>query len=119
MRQARKLTDRTKGMFAGQATDLGQYDDSNLSQNSGAQPLTVPQNLNILDGSTRGEPSAAGYAYSLWPYVVGGLTDLAPETTQPGGNLSAVAFGAQEKAKKAGLDTNDPTGYSVGGTAAY
>ena len=119
MRQTRKRTERTQGMFAGQATDIGQYDDTNLIQNSGAQPITVPQNVAVLGGATRGEPSAAGYEFDMWPAIVGGLTDYDPKTTQPGGNLSAVAFGASDKAKKAGYDAAVPTGASVSGMAAY
>lgn len=119
MRQERELTDRTKGMFAGQATDIGQYDDLNLIQNSGAQPITVPQNVAVLGGATRGEPSAAGYEYNLWPAIVGGLTDYDPKTTQPGGNIHSVQFGAIAKAKKAGFDAAVPTGASVSGMAAY
>jgi len=100
----RKLTERTKGMYAGQATDLGQYDDSNLELASGLGPYAVP-------GSTRGEPTGATFAFYQWPYSVSGQLNVSPASLEPGSNLGAVKnlSGVQQKsmqlAKDAGLDT--------------
>jgi hypothetical protein len=109
----RKLTDRTKGMFAGQATDIGQYDDSNMGLASGLGPYEIP-------GSTRGEQLPSTFAFNQWPYMVSGQTNYDPSSLQPGSNLNAVyknLSAAQQRtrqlAKDAGFDdkaTGNPSG---------
>jgi hypothetical protein len=102
----RKLTDRTKGMFAGQATDIGQYDDSNLGMTSGTQPYELQQ-------QTRGEQTPSNFAMNQWPYMVSGQTNYDPSYSGPGTNLAAVQFGSQELAVNAGLgniETGNPSG---------
>jgi hypothetical protein len=102
----RKLTERTKGMFAGQAVDIGQYDDSNMGLASGLGPYEVP-------GQTRGEATQSSFAFYQWPYSVTGQLNINPSTLSPGSNLSAVQQGALQLAKKAGFDdraTGNPSG---------
>jgi hypothetical protein len=108
----RKLTERTKGMFAGQATDIGQYDDSNMGLASGLGPYEVP-------GQTRGEPTGSTFAFYQWPYSVSGQLNISPASLDPGSNLGAVKHlsGTQQKsrqlAKDAGFDdraTGNPSG---------
>ncbi len=111
----RKLTERTKGMFAGQATDIGQYDDSNMGLASGLGPYEVP-------GQTRGEASQSSFAFYQWPYSVTGQLNINPSTLAPGSNINAVYKSqdlslAQQRsfelAKKAGFDdraTGNPSG---------
>ena len=106
MPSQRKQTERTKGMFAGQATDIGQYDDSNMGLASGLGPYAVP-------GSTRGEQTPSNFAFNVWPYMVSGQTNYDPSYSGPGANLGAVQFGAQGLAKDAGFDdtaTGNPSG---------
>lgn len=105
MRQQRKLTDKTKGMFAGPRMDIGQYLDQGLAQ---------------ISGVTYGG-GGLGYYWGAYPNVTGGLTELDPKTTETGSNLSAAQSGQyynSQTAIDAGLD-GSPTGSSVGGTAAY
>jgi len=107
MPSQRKLTNRTKGMFAGQATDLGQYLDGNLSMTSGTYPYDIP------GANTRGEQQPSNFAFNQWPYMVSGQTNYDPSTLNPGANLSAVQLGAVALAKKAGFDkgaTGNPSG---------
>jgi hypothetical protein len=103
----RKLTERTKGMFAGQATDIGQYLDGNLSKTSGTYPY------DIRGANTRGEQLPSTFAFSVWPYMVSGQTNYNPSYLQPGSNLSAVQQGALSLAQDAGFDssaTGNPSG---------
>lgn len=102
----RKLTERTKGMFAGQATDIGQYLDGNLGMTSGTYPY------DIRGANTRGPQTPSNFAFNLWPYMVSGQTEYDPSALQPGSNLSAVQLGAQAVAQDAGLDgvTGNPSG---------
>ena len=94
----RKLTDKTKGMFAGQAVDLGQYLDANLNKTSGTYPY------DIRGANTRGEQQQSDFAFNQWPYMVSGMTQYDPSALQPGSNLSAVQLGARSLAIAAGLD---------------
>ena len=103
MKQQRKLQSETTGMFAGPRGSIGQYDRENLA---------------LTSGTTYGG-QGLGYYWQGYPNVVGGLTDLAPQTTMPGSNLSAVQMGADVVALEAGMTDGTPTGASVGGTAAY
>ena len=105
MKQTRKLTNRTKSdTFGGpRGSGYGQVDESNL-------------------GMVSGETYAGqgdGWYWNQYPSVTGGLTEYNPQALLPGSNMSAVQWGAEDKAKKAGLDLAAPTGASVGGTAAY
>ena len=102
----RKLTKRTKGMYAGQAVAIGQYDDSNLGLTSATHPYDIP-------GSTRGEQTPSNFAMNEWPYMVSGQTNYDPSYSGPGANLAAVQFGAQGLARDAGLgdvETGSPSG---------
>jgi hypothetical protein len=112
MPSQRKLTERTKGMYAGQAVDIGQYNDSNMGLASGLGPYAVP-------GSTRGEPTGATFAFYQWPYSVSGQLNISPASLDVGSNLGAVKHlsGVQQNsrqlAKDAGLDdraTGNPSG---------
>jgi len=101
-----KLSKRTKGMYAGQATDIGQYLDDNLKMTSGTQPYELQQ-------QTRGEQTPSNYAFNQWPYMVSGQTNYDPSTLLPGSNLSAVQQGAQGLARDAGVsdvETGNPSG---------
>ena len=103
MKQTTKLTQRTKGMYAGQAAEYGQYLDGNMGLVSGAGVYSVP-------GTTRGEQQPSEWAFNTWPYVVSGQTDLDPSSIVPGSNVHSVQFGAVAKAQRAGLDENTATG---------
>jgi hypothetical protein len=101
-----KLSKRTKGMYAGQATDIGQYLDGNLGMTSGTQPYELPM-------QTRGEQTPSNYAFNQWPYMVSGQTNYDPSYSGPGANLAAGQFGAQGLARDAGLgdvETGNPSG---------
>jgi hypothetical protein len=94
-----KLSKRTKGLYAGQATDIGQYLDGNLRMTSGTQPYELQQ-------QTRGEQTPSNYAFNQWPYMVSGQTNYDPSYSGPGANLGAVQFGAQGLARDAGVDSS-------------
>jgi hypothetical protein len=105
MLQQRKLTDKTKGMFAGPRMAVGQYLDQGLAQTSG-----------VTYGG-----GGLGWYWDGYPNVTGGLTELDPKATETGSNLSTAQMGqyyGSQTAVDAGLD-GAPTGSSVGGTAAY
>ena len=108
----RKLTERTKGMFAGQATDMMQYIDGGLYATSGTKPYTIPKGPVDLGGVTHGEQTPSNFAFNLWPYIVSGQTEYDPSALQTGSNLSAVQPFAQAVAQDAGFDgvTGNPSG---------
>lgn len=108
MRQQRKLTDKTKGMFSGPRGAVGQYLEGNSLE---------------VSGTTYGGQGLGDYWY-LYPGVIGGTTEIDPRTLQTGSdvnavrkssNLSSVQQGAKVLAKKAGLGDGVASGASVGG----
>lgn len=103
MRQQRKLTNETKGMFAGPRGSYGQYVDGNIGE---------------VSGTTYGG-QGLGWYWEGYPSVIGGRTEYDPRALQPGSNLSAVQQSSDTLATKAGYDESTPTGSSVGGTAPY
>jgi hypothetical protein len=63
---------------------------------------------------------AGGLGTEAWesmPAFIMGVSNYNPQTTQTGGNLSAVEVGANQLAQKAGLDSA-PTG-SPSGSVTY
>jgi hypothetical protein len=103
MQKQRKLTDKTRGMFAGPRGMYGQ---------------NVEGNSALTSGITYGG-QGLGWFWQQYPGVTGGLTRYDPQALQPGSNLSAVQQGAKSVAKDAGRTDGKPTGASVGGTAGY
>jgi hypothetical protein len=104
MLQQRQLNTRANGMFGGPRMAYGQYIDQGIAQTS---------------GTTYGG-QGLGWYWDGYPNVTGGLTELDPQATMTGSNLSAAQSGQyynSQTAIDAGLD-GAPTGYSVGGTAA-
>lgn len=79
----------TKGIFAGPNPVFGNYLYNNYAGNLGTQ------------------------AWEMMPAFIMGVTDYDPNTTKPGGNLSAVEAGANQLAKDAGFPTF-PTGSPSG-----
>lgn len=103
MRQQRKLTDKTRGMFAGPRGSYGQNVEGNSSE---------------VSGTTYGG-QGLGWFWQGYPAVIGGLTEYDPRALQPGSNLSAAQQGADQLAMDAGVANGVASGASVGGTAAY
>lgn len=105
MQKQRKLTDKTRGMFAGPRGSYGQYVEGNSAE---------------VSGTTYGGQGLGDYWY-LYPGVIGGITNIDPQTLQPGSdvnavrNLSSVQQGAKGLAKEAGLNDGVARGNSVGG----
>lgn len=66
--------------------------------------------------------SGEGYWWSNYPNYVSGAGDYNAAASSTGSNYAAIAKmpvpGVQAVAKRAGLDSSTPTGYSVGGTSA-
>lgn len=105
MLQQRKLNDRANGMFGGPRRAYGQYLDQGLAQ---------------ISGVTYGGQGLGEY-WQYYPSIVAGMTNIDRRATETGSNLSAVQsslYYNSQTAINAGLD-GAPTGYSVGGTAAY
>jgi hypothetical protein len=76
----------------------------------------LPQFGNYLYTNYTGDLGAA--QYEMTPAFTMGISNVDPDTLEPGSNLSAVESGASDVARDAGLD-DTATGNSVGGTAAY
>ena len=100
MRQQRKLTDKTRGMFAGPRGQVGQYVEGNSSE---------------VSGTTYGG-QGLGWFWQGYPAVIGGLTEYDPRALQPGSNLSAAQQGVDHLAMEAGVADGVAAGASVGGT---
>lgn len=103
MQKQRKLTDRTKGMFAAPRGSYGQYNDAKANQ---------------VSGTTYGG-QGLGWYWQGYPAVIGGLTEYDPRAVQPGIPLSAVQWNAKTIAKESGTNDGVAKGASVGGTAFY
>jgi hypothetical protein len=104
MQKQRKLTEKTRGMFAGPRGSYGQYVDSNIGE---------------VSGTTYGG-QGLGWFWQGYPAVIGGLTEYDPRALQPGSNLSAVQQDSTDLlALKAGMSDGVASGASVGGTAPY
>ena len=103
MQKQRKLTDKTRGMFAGPRGNYGQ---------------NVEGNSALTSGTTYGG-QGLGWFWQGYPAVTGGLTEYDPRALQPGSNLSAAQQGSSNLAMEAGMADGMPTGASVGGTAGY
>jgi len=103
MQKQRKLTDKTRGMFAGPRGMYGQ---------------NVEGKSALTSGTTYGG-QGLGWFWQGYPAVTGGLTEYDPRALQPGSNLSAVQMGSDAVAFDAGLGDGTATGASVGGTAGY
>ena len=103
MQKQRKLTDRTKGMFSGPRGTYGQNVEGNSLQ---------------VSGTTYGG-QGLGWFWESYPGVTGGTTRYDPRSLEVGSNLSAVQQGAQQLAKKAGLDDGVARGNSVGGNIIH
>jgi hypothetical protein len=102
-----KITDRTSGQYASQKGSQGLYIPSSKA--------SVGSNVGLSYAGGMGIPEAA---WTLSPMFFMGMTNYDPNYGQPGATVQAVADGAQNIAKEAGVDST-PTGSSVGGTAAY
>ena len=107
MQQQRQLSNKTKGMFGGPRGEFGQYLDNGVAQ---------------ISGTTYGGQGLGRY-WQAYPSIVGGMTEIDPEATVTGSNLSAVLSSVQnaryfksQTAIDAGLD-GLPTGSMVGGTS--
>lgn len=100
MQKQRKLTDKTKGMFAGPRGNYGQ---------------NVEGNAALTSGTTYGG-QGLGWFWQQYPGVTGGLTEYDPRAIQPGSNLSSVQMGSDAVALEAGIADGIATGNSVGGT---
>lgn len=100
MQKQRKLTDKTRGMFAGPRGSYGQ----NIEGNSA-----------LTSGTTYGG-QGLGWFWQGYPSVIGGLTEYDPRALQPGSNLSAAQMGSDTLAMQAGISDGVAPGASVGGT---
>ena len=105
MPQQRKLNDQANGMFGGPRMAFGEYIDQGIAQTS---------------GTTYGGQGLSWYAPGGgYTNVTSGMTEIDPEATMTGSNLSAaqtMQYYNSQTAINAGLD-GKPTGYGVGGTA--
>jgi hypothetical protein len=99
MQKQRKLTDKTKGPYAGPRGSYGQ---------------TVEGRSSDTSGTTYGGQGLA-YFWEQFPSVVAGRTEYDPRAIEPGNNLSSVQWNADTLASQAGVD-GTPVGASVGGT---
>jgi hypothetical protein len=108
MLQQRKLNDRANGIYGGPRRAFGQYLDSGIAQ---------------ISGVTYGGQGLGEY-WQNYPNIIGGMTEIDRKATETGSNLSVLSaaqsspYYNSQTAIDAGLD-GAPTGYSVGGTAAY
>lgn len=107
MQKQRQLNNRTTGMFGGPRMAFGQYLDAGVAQTSG-----------VTYGG-----QGLGWYWGGYPNVTGGLTELDPQATNVGSNLSAAQqlvdngnYYGSTTAIDAGLD-GAPTGSSNGGTS--
>jgi hypothetical protein len=100
MQKQRKLTEKTRGMFAGPRGVYGQNVEGNAVRTS---------------GTTYGG-QGLGWFWQQYPGVTGGLTEYDPRALQPGSNLSALQQGSDSLAMQAGMSDGVAPGASVGGT---
>jgi hypothetical protein len=103
MKQQRKLTNKTKGMFAGPRGNYGQ---------------TLEGRAGDTSGTTYGG-QGLGKFWEEMPSVIAGRTEYDPRALQPGNNVSSVQWNSDTLALKAGINDGIASGASVGGTAAY